>query len=226
MKIQDSLFHVRLFSPFDKEVTAFRKRLYEQDLGLDSNLIFERFSYKECSERFSHTNFEEAYKFGNLKWEQTEFDGILGATWKDSNEIVSLSGFKRYRGFLRVGMHLYTLKSFRRQVRSVLWRPKGFIDSALELSPNATGCFISIYPHNIALKKWSERLSRDDGFAQLGQSCSFARQMMRKFRRLPGAYLFKNVPQVFFLMSLNNLISHKDLEQSLIDHLDLRPAQI
>ena len=91
----------------------------------------------------------------------------------------------------------------------MLWRKNGFIDAILDhqTSKDCTGLFISIYPHNKALKKWVERLARKSDFAQLSNDSPDVSEKMSQFHAIPELVSFNGVDQKIFW-------SHRPLESA------------
>src|SRR5690606_24293779 len=113
-------------------------------------------SYKEtqeyCNSLSREAVFEEIWKFGNKKWEQTDFSCIEVAVLNNSGEIVSISGCRRYESnLLRVAMHLYTLKDFRKSCRNVQFSDKGFFYKHIEYArslKDIEALFLTVYPYS------------------------------------------------------------------------------
>lgn len=109
---------------------------------------------------------EEVFKFSARKWRSCDFDHLLAVIVDD--RVVSVSGVRHYGNFLRVGMHYYTLKPYRSQIRSPLWSAGGMLDY-LQLVLNGSNLFLTIYPHNSRLVAWVNKLARGQNYGQLGR---------------------------------------------------------
>jgi len=199
----NSEINIEAMGSMDQKLVEFRRSLYEQDLGVPRELVHKHLSHEQCRREYSECNWEEIYKFGDFKWQKCNFEGIMAAE-NFNQEVVSISGYRKYGSFLRIGMHLYTLKNYRLQskFRSLFWRTDGFIDRTLELhkDQNLLGSFFSIYPHNRALARWAEKLSSGQSFGQLSNSEKSIYGNMQKFTKLEKPVMFNGVHQYIFFM--------------------------
>lgn len=224
--LQAGEFSIEILQPDHVDLLDFRQSIYSEDLGLPAELTAVPLSHSDCQSRYPDSNWEEVYKFGDLKWRKVKFDGVAVAR-NPTGKIVSISGFRRYEKFVRVGMHLYTLKAHRNHCRSMLWRRNGFIDATLLHleSSEFQGMFISIYPHNRALKKWVERLARQKNYAQLACTAPGVSDRMSQFYPIEKPVLFNGVPQkIFFAKHSKKEMSLHNLEEDLVSTLT-RPGQ-
>lgn len=198
-------FQIELLKPNDPKLYNFRAQIYSDDIGIDRKNLDEMLTHSQCKKIFPTYDWEEIYKFGELKWNKTCFDGIAAAIG-NNNEVVSMAGFKRYSTFLRVGMHLYTLKKWRSQCRSFLWSDAGFIDRAVEFcdQEKIDGVFLTIHPHNKALSRWAKRLENSQNFGQMATNDPSIKNKMKNFKPLPGLIKFNQVFQKVFLMTTSS----------------------
>lgn len=138
----------------DIALTQFRKSVYNQDLNIDSSIIHSKEKYSWWIENYN----EEAYKYSDIKWNKVGFDQIEAVL--DDNQVVSISGCRKYysmdrrESFLRVSMHYYTLKKFRKKYNGIVYIEGGFIERQLNyaISQNCAGIFFTIYPYSSKLK--------------------------------------------------------------------------
>ncbi len=187
---------------WDSRITDFRQRLFTE-LGVDGgnlNIASTRSGTLRKLDRLSASDAEEIWKFSDAKWIATKFDALECALV--AGRVVSLSGCRFYgNNMLRVGMHLYTLKEFRREVRNIQFRKNGFFARHLEFARNSekTEClFMTVYAHNSKLKSHaknlaSRRISPDGGPMEYIHDLEF----------VPEPIVFHDVPQYFFLYKLN-----------------------
>lgn len=189
--------HLKILSlsPKDKRLKVFRDRVLSEDLGVDPRNVHSINKRQQMLSVFSdHADVEDIYKFSDSKWDQVGFDEVLAV--ESGDQIVSIAGNKRYSGkILRLGMHYYTLKKYRANVRSVLWRDHGFVDFSLRAHNDASSFFISIFAHNKKLKAWAERLKQGNQFAQMGVANKEITNCLRLFNPV-GEVIFNGVPQL------------------------------
>lgn len=192
---------------FDPRLTEFRKRVciengaHETYLDLD---IDKESTLEYCKPLGSNCTFEEIWKYGNNKWTRTEFARI--ECLLEGDEIISISGSRFYtHNLLRVGMHLYTLKSHRKSYRNVPFSENGFFYHHLQFAKNhpfLDALFLSIYPHNpklMALVKniAHRQMSPDGGKENL--------HFVDKMVFIENPITFHDVNQYFFYYPLREL---------------------
>lgn len=188
--------------PDDPKIVGFRKRVIVEDMNIDFNELSRFTSRDEVFRKFkSHPEIEEIYKFSHLKWSPTAFDSIYGI--EVNKEIVSISGKKIYSNqFVRLGMHYYTLKKFRKPIRSVMWRKNGFVDQGMQESPY-NHFFITIYAHNSKLQAWSKKLVTRNNFGQMSVGNKDIIDSLNKFKPI-CQIRFNNVQQLLLHHSPSN----------------------
>jgi hypothetical protein len=194
--------HLRILklSPSDQRLKAFRDKVLQQDLGVDPVVVNSIHARQQILATFrGHRDAEEIYKFSDEKWGKSNFTEVLAV--EEEGQIVSISGNKKYGDrILRLGMHYYTLKDYRRSVRSVLWRPGGFVDVSLKDHKDVDCFFISIFAHNKKLKAWSQRLIQGKHFGQMGVENKGIAHCLRLFKPA-GEVIFNSVPQLILYHS-------------------------
>lgn len=187
-------------SPDDSRLKKFRNRLLSEDLGVDPQLVNAMTTRQQILSTFTkNSDVEEIYKFSDLKWYQVGFDEVLAL--EQDGEIVSISGIKRYSNdIIRLGMHYYTLKAFRKMVRSILWKKNGFIDHSMRFRQPAKCFFISIFAHNKKLKSWVVRLKQGKRYGQMAIENKDITSCLRLFTPA-GEVIFNGVPQLILYCS-------------------------
>lgn len=192
-------FKIVEMSPGDEKVHIFRQNVISEDLNIKFDDLSSCTTRHEIYDRYmGHPELEEVYKFSDLKWKQTSFDSIYGLEFE--NQIVSIAGKKVYANeFVRLGMHYYTLKKFRKSIRSILWKKNGFIDAELKKSPH-NHFFITIYAHNKKLDAWSQKLLKRKNFGQMSIDNTEIIDCLNKFNPI-GLVKFNNVPQLLLHFS-------------------------
>jgi hypothetical protein len=191
-------------TPNDPRIYRFREKVVTQDLKTDFNDLLRCTSRGEIFEKYKfHPEFEEIYKFSQIKWEQSAFGSIYGLEIDD--EIVSISGTKIYSDlFVRLGMNYYTLRKFRSSARSIMWRTNGFVDKAIKQFPQ-NHFFITIYAHNAKLQAWSKKLTTRNNFGQMSVENKDIIDTLFKFKPI-CQMRFNNVPQLLLHHSPSNTI--------------------
>lgn len=204
---------VHSFYPQDSRIEQFRLNVLREDLQVEPSFVDQLSGRNEILKHFhDHEHVEEIYKFSKTKWLQLKCDKFLALL--DDNQVVSISGVRTYSNqFVRLGMHYYTLKKFRRIHRSILWRSNGFLEQTLIDYPDKNDFFISIYSHNKKLKAWVKYLQNGMRFGQLSQSEAGVTSNLKRFSVLPEI-LFNEVPQTLLFYSKNGT-SAKDLIKTL-----------
>jgi hypothetical protein len=140
-------------------------------------------------------------KFGNQKWRQTQFANLEAAVCKETNKIISISGCKIYsKNMLRVAMHLYTLKNYRKTCRHIQFSETGFFYRHLQFAkslPQIESLFLTVYDHNSKLKSHVKNLA-SRRFAPGHGKMHYIHDLIPISQPL----LFHAVPQYFFLYPL------------------------
>lgn len=179
---------VRQINPFSEQVYNFRREIITVD---------ENFSDTTCLEQnIERTPFmpEEVWKFSTCKWNKiglTELHGVFV-----NEELAGISGCKLYGNhrLLRLGMHYYVLKRFRKDCRSWLWKPNGMLETALRNFDNLDYSFVTIYPHNSRLQRWCEALIRGKRYGQIGNGSSHL-DLLNCYSMKDKPICFNGVPQ-------------------------------
>lgn len=196
---------VKEIDPFSKPVTDFRKEI----ITLDEN-----FSNIDCIEQnIERTSDmpEEVWKFSTRKWNKiglTQLHGVFV-----DNKLAGISGCRLYGDgrLLRLGMHYYVLKRFRKICRSWLWKPNGMLETALNNFENLDYSFVTIYPHNSRLKKWCEALVRGKRYGQIGNGNTHL-DLLNSYSMKNDPICFNGVPQyVLYRQEKNTLMSYNDM---------------
>lgn len=146
-------------------VYNFRKEILTQDFNSFKHFLDYSFKYDPNLE-------EEVWKFSKTNWDKLYLDALYGIMY--NGELASISGARVYgsnyygRGrYLRLGMNYYTLKRFRKDVRSTLWTHT--IPEATKEFKNLHYSFVTIYPYNEKLESWSQALINKQ-YRQLGDA--------------------------------------------------------
>lgn len=179
---------VRQINPFSKEVYNFRKEIITVD---------EKFSDTTCLEQNTKRTPsmpEEVWKFSARKWNKIGFTQLHGVFV--NNELAGISGCRLYgdKQLLRLGMHYYVLKRFRKECRSWLWKPNGMLETALDNFNNLDYSFITIYPHNSRLQRWCDALIRGKRYGQIGNGSSHL-DLLNSYSMKDKLIYFNGVPQ-------------------------------
>lgn len=202
---------VRQIDPFSEQVWNFRKEIITVD---------ENFSDTTCiTQNIERTPDmpEEVWKFSTRKWNKiglTQLHGVFV-----DNELAGISGCRLYGDgrLLRLGMHYYVLKRFRKICRSWLWKPNGMLEIALKNFRNIDYSFVTIYPHNSRLKKWCEALIRGKRYGQIGNGNSHLNLLSSYSMRDKPIY-FNGVPQyVLYRQEKNTDISYDEMISEIQD---------
>lgn len=151
-----SVTFARIVDSGDPRLRAFREALFEE-LGAKAADVDLDFSHRDTYRHFEGlppAYIEELWKFGRRKWAQVRFDALECAIV--ANRVVSLSGCRKYSGgMLRVAMHLYTLRAYRRTVRNIQFSESGFFARHLAFAREVGGVrslFFTVYPHSKKLQ--------------------------------------------------------------------------
>lgn len=186
-------------------ISEFRKSICLENGGLedyfDQNLSYQQTEayYKDVMR--GQGVFEEVWKFGQRKWQETSFAAIEVAVHNKDKKVVSLSGCRHYsQRMLRVGMHLYTLQNYRKTCRNIQFSEHGFFRRHIDYA-KASGkvdcLFMTVFVHNKTLEAHvknlaKRRISPDGGELFYIHDLEFIEKPIK----------FHNVPQYFFLYPL------------------------
>lgn len=202
---------VKEIDPFSDTVYNFRKEIITVD---------EKYSDTACLEkdidRIENMP-EEVWKFSTRKWNKiglTQLHGVFVG-----NELACISGSRLYgeNNLLRLGMHYYVLKRFRKVCRSWLWKPQGLIEHALKNYDNLDYSFVTIYPHNSRLESWCKALIRGKRYGQIGNGTEHL-ELLNSFKMQNGYISFNGVPQyVLYRQEKNKAMSYEDMISKIAD---------
>ena len=153
----------RLHDPLDSRITDFRRQVTLEN-GAPADYIGQNMDYhhtlKYAQGLPQPYNVEEIWKYGDTKWKETRFLSLECVFYK--NQIISLSGCKLYtNNMMRILMHLYTLKDYRRICRSHTYCENGLFQKHLDFAKKQgdIDClFLTIYPYNKKLKSYVKNL--------------------------------------------------------------------
>lgn len=168
------------------DVLTYRKAI-ANEWGYDDTIVYEDMPRKVFPDTDGG---EEVYKITDGKWNRVGFDAIIGLYC--DNVLASTSGVKTYGDHTRVGMFYYTLRPYRKVIRSPLWRKDGMIDYVRDRM-GMDKLFFTIYPHNNKLKSWCNALLRNQNFGQL---CKPVDQHILDFKIHTSMVRFNNVDQL------------------------------
>lgn len=179
---------IKQIDPFSDQVYNFRKEIITVD---------ENFSNTTCvKQNIARTPDmpEEVWKFSTRKWNQIGLTKLHGVFVDD--ELAGISGCRLYGDgqLLRLGMHYYVLKRFRKICRSWLWKPNGMLETALNNFENLDYSFVTIYPHNSRLQRWCEALIRGKRYGQIGNGSSHL-DLLKSYSMKDKRIYFNGVPQ-------------------------------
>ena len=203
---------------YDPRITEFRKNVCIEN-GADPDYLEMDIDHDETRDYVSQLNrptvLEEIWKYGNNKWGRTEFTQLECVLHED--KIVGIAGSRLYANkMLRVGMHHYTLMSYRKDYRNLLFSEKGYFYHQLQLGKsmgNVDCLFLTIYPHNHKLETLTKniahrRISPDGGKENL--------YFVDKFIFLEEKIRFHDVDQYFFLYPINDKFKFNGMAPKLL----------
>lgn len=178
--------------PLGTDVYNFRKEIITVDENSD-------ISFLETDIKYSKDIPEEVWKFSFRKWNSLDLDSLHGIYI--GNELAAISGSKLYgkeKKYLRTGMMYYILKKYRKEIRSPLWIKDGLLDTAIiKFQPRISCSFISIYTHNVKLKKWVDAFSRKERLGQIGIDNHHV-HVLKTFKKYPNEIMLHGVLQHIF----------------------------
>lgn len=203
---------IKPIDPFSQEVFDFRKEIITND---------ENFSDTRCLDSdIDRTNDmpEEVWKFSNRKWKKIKLEQLHGVYV--NNELACISGCKLYgkqQNLLRLGMHYYVLKRFRKVCRSMLWKPGGLIESALENFTDLDYSFVTIYPHNSRLHSWCKALIRGRRYGQIGNGNNHI-AVLNSYTMKDHCISLNGVPQhVLYRKEKSQAMAYEDMLSEISD---------
>tara|TARA_B100002019_G_scaffold263965_1_gene252396 strand:- start:4932 stop:5606 length:675 start_codon:yes stop_codon:yes gene_type:complete len=164
-------------------VYRFREEILTQDHNSHKHFL-------DYSSKYDSNLEEEVWKFSKTNWDKLFLDALYGIMY--NGELASISGARVYgQGkYLRLGMNYYTLKRFRKDVRSTLWTHT--IPAATKEFKNLHYSFVTIYPYNEKLESWSQSLIHKQ-YRQLGDAESI--ETLQTYSMDDKFITFNNVPQ-------------------------------
>lgn len=199
---------IKAFSPNDPEVTEFRSRIYEEDLGLSANDLaainyenrdqYENFAYWYCDEKFLNNNFDQILLY--------YLDG----------EAAGMCGGSLYNKDLYRGMQLYyILKTHRgKKECNTLWgRPGGMLEHQIPRAAEL-GCkayFVAFHPYDRRHLRLWEGVKRDIVIKGI------IHPRDRKFSAKDFTYLDKEYP----IMNVNQKVMFHDIHNAGVDFDEL-----
>jgi hypothetical protein len=182
-----------IHDPADQVLNQFRQDIFQNDLGLDPQLISVKESHKWWIENYN----EDAYKYSDSKWFDIGFNAIEVAF--EDGKVVSMSGSKVYADttgnkFLRVNMFYYILKAYRGKYNGIVYIDQGFFDRQIMFA-KATRCqglFFTIYAYSSKLRAMV--------LNHTTRRISHVRSKLKHWDDLQhmGQHQFNDVPQDFF----------------------------
>ena len=202
---------VKQIDPFSEEVYRFRKEIITVDENYADITCLEK-----SIERTPNMP-EEVWKFSTRKWNKIGLTQLHGVFVE--NELAGISGCRLYGNgkFLRLGMHYYVLKKFRKYCRSWLWKPNGMLETALKNFNDIDYSFVTIYPHNSRLQKWCEALIRGNRYGQIGNGKEHI-DLLKSYSMQDKPIYFNNVPQyVLYRQEKDNAVSYKEMISEIED---------
>lgn len=188
-----------LYNLFDNRLFDFRKKIFTEDLNLSSNTMHINKNHKWWIDTFGQKYGEDAYKYSDVKWNTVKFDNIEAII--ENNNIVGISGCKKYNNYLRTSMHLYLLKSVRSKYPGIKYLPGGWFERHINyaIENNLDGLFFSVYAYS---KKLQGLINNHKG-----KTISLINKKHLKYIQdiqYVGEFMFYNVKQSFFYYPLNN----------------------
>jgi|FreactTroBogLake_1042271.scaffolds.fasta_scaffold02800_7 hypothetical protein len=190
------------------EVRAFRNRIYEEDLGLSSDII----STFDRANPVSDNEF--AYWYSDQKFLTNGFDQVMIFHW--DGEPVGLCGGTLYNKYLYRGCtQYYILSRYRKMLarESLLQRPGGFmphgIDRATELGCKAY--FVCMHTYDRRHARYWEGLRRD----------LFLGDMISAKQKQYSAKDFVFLEKEYEIMYTKQRVFYRDLNGEGVDFDDL-----
>ena len=138
---------------------------------------------------------EDVYRMTQQKWKDYQFEAIEAFLLDE--QVVAISGVRRYGSYLRILMNHYLLKSLRKHSSGLAWRAGGFVERHLAYAKEKgyEGVFFSIYAHN-------SRLSRYVDYMKVKKT-NRTKPFLHHFNALPNKVIFNGVEQTIFYKMLN-----------------------
>lgn len=189
----------------DPKLKKFRSEVCQEN-GANFDYLEKSLTYKESKDYFDSLeckgDFEEVWKYGNTKWKQAQLLRVEAAVCNATGEVASISGCRMYSdNMMRVGMHLYTLKKYRKTCRNIQFDSEGFFYRHINFAREMGGVeslFMTVYAHNKKLESHVKNLGQKK-MSPDGGRMSFIEDLIAVEEPLE----FHSVPQHFFLYPLS-----------------------
>ena len=199
-------FLIETISDFnDPKLTKFRRDIFEFDLKIDPDLVSIDKDYNWWVNNFNKKISEDAWKYCDRKWNKVGFDNIE-AIIEDDN-IVGMSGCRRYDKYLRTSMHLYLLRSVRSKYPGIKYLEGGWYQRHLTYakSQNCAGMFFTVYAYS---RKLQGLINNHRG--KIISLVDKNHLLYINDIKEKGQYIFNGVPQTFFYYPLTLTIEEFD----------------
>ena len=178
------------------DLTEFRKKAIEE-CGGSADMVHYKGSHKNFMlmlEQKGIERKEDIYRFTDEKWFRTKFDHIDCHYVED--KISCISGVVDVDGWMKTAVYHFNLREYSRKYPSRLFWKGGFLDRLIDYSKGSKkGVFISIYPHNNALKALCKKLKDGTGIPTETNNHELIRAL--KYR---GTHMYNDVEQDFFVL--------------------------
>lgn len=195
-----------IYDKFDHRITKFRRKIFEEDLGLDPDLCEKNHNKEWWLNNTDQKKLEDAYKYSNFKWCNTIFDNIECII--EDGEVVGISGCRIYGKYLRTSMHLYLLKSVRKKYPGIKYLKGGWFERHIHYAQekNLDGLFFTVYAYSRKLKGLIRNHTE--------KTISLVNKKYLKYIQdveFVGEYDFNKVKQSFFYYKLKESFDIKNM---------------
>lgn len=177
------------------DLTEFRERAIKECGG--EGLRPFRGYHSEFKKLAPETRQEDIYRFTDEKWYRTHFDHI-DCHYVD-DKISCISGVVDCNGWMKAAVYHFNLREYAKTYPSRLFWKGGFLDRLIDYSQDKKGVFISIYPHNNALKALCKKLKDGTGIPTETNNHELIRSLKYK-----GTHLYNDVEQDFFVLEFGS----------------------
>ena len=161
------------------EIFDFRLAIVLENGGVSDDL---KLSQHEIYKKYEGNRdaAEEIFKYSSSKWNDLLIDEIVAA--EVNTKIIAISCIGKWKSWIRVGMHMYTLKSARKDHRSLYWREGGFLEQHVRsaILSSADGVFMSVYQHNKHLKAFVTYMKTTSRTLSPGSKISISENPVRR----------------------------------------------
>jgi len=181
----------------DLRLTKFRREIFEFDLKIDPDLVSIDKDHNWWVDNFNKKISEDAWKYCDKKWKKVGFDNIEAII--EDNNIVGMSGCRKYKNYLRTSMHLYLLKSVRAKYPGIKYLEGGWFQRHMKYANtnNCSGMFFTVYAYSRKLQGLINN-HRGKIISLVDKShLLYINDIHEK-----GEYIFNGVPQTFFYYPL------------------------